>query len=215
MRAVDGLPIKGGMAEQKSGGRLVGYCRVSTVEQNLDMQIGALQRYGVHPDNIHTDKASGVAKRRRGLTAALKDVRPGDTLVIWKLDRLGRSLRDLLEKIEWLDQNNIQLVSTTEEINTKTAVGRMLISVLGSVAEFERGLTVERTRAGMQRRRERGLPVGAPLKMDAKRIQKAEAMLRAGMSVHAVAKALRIAPNTVYNHIPSARINALKAEGGK
>lgn len=193
------------------GGRLVGYCRVSTVEQNLDMQVAALQRYGVHPDNIHTDKASGVAKRRRGLNAALKDLRPGDTLVIWKLDRLGRSLRDLLEKIEWLDKNGIQLVSTTEEINTKTAVGRMLISVLGSVAEFERGLTVERTKAGLARRRERGLPVGAPLKMDEKKIARAEAMLRAGSSVQAVAKHLKIAPNTVYNHIPRARINALRA----
>jgi DNA invertase Pin-like site-specific DNA recombinase len=181
------------------------------VEQNLDMQVVALERYGVHKDNIHTDKASGVAKRRRGLTAALKDIRPGDTLVIWKLDRLGRSLRDLLEKIEWLDKNDVKLVSITEHIDTKSSLGKMLIAVLGSVAQFERDLTIERTRAGMQRRREQGLPVGAPLKMDEKRIARAEAMLRAGSSVQAVAKQLKIAPNTVYNHIPRARINALRA----
>ena len=203
------------MAEQKSGGRLVGYCRVSTVEQNLDMQIGALERFGVHKDNIHKDRASGVSKRRRGLNTALKDLREGDTLVIWKLDRLGRSLSDLLDRIKWLDDRNIKLVSLTEQIDTKTPIGRMLIAVLGSVAQFERDLIVERTKAGLARRRERGLQVGAPLKMTEKLIARVEGMIRAGMSVQTIAKQLRLAPNTIYNHVPRSRIQSLRAEGGK
>ena len=196
-------------------GRLIGYCRVSTVEQNLDMQIAALQRYGVHPDNIHADKASGATLNRRGLKSAFKDLRPGDTLVIWKLDRLGRSLRDLLDKVKELDDKDIKLVSLTEHIDTKTPLGKMLIAVLGSVAQFERDLTIERTRAGLQRRREKGLQVGAPSVMDDKRKARIEKMLRAGMSVKDIAKREKIAINTVYNHFPRSLINALRAEGAK
>lgn len=194
-------------------GRLIGYCRVSTVEQNLDMQVAAVERYGVHPDNIHTDKASGATMKRRGLRAAMKDLRPGDTLVIWKLDRLGRSLRDLLDKVQELDKMDVKLVSLTEHIDTKTPLGKMLIAVLGSVAQFERDLTIERTRAGMQRRREKGLPVGAPLKVTDKRRARIEKMLRAGVSVKDIAKREKIAINTVYNHFSRAQINALRAEG--
>jgi len=196
-------------------GRLVGYCRVSTVEQNLDMQVAALERYGVHPDNIHSDKASGATFNRRGLKSAFKDLRPGDTLVIWKLDRLGRSLRDLLDKVKELDDKDIKLVSLTEHIDTKTPLGKMLIAVLGSVAQFERDLTIERTRAGLQRRREKGLQVGAPSVMDDKRKARIEKMLRAGMSVKDIAKREKIAINTVYNHFPRSLINALRAEGAK
>lgn len=196
-------------------GRLVGYCRVSTVDQNLDMQVAALERYGVHPDNIHSDKASGATLNRRGLKAAFKDLRAGDTLVIWKLDRLGRSLRDLLDKVKELDDKDIKLVSLTEHIDTKTPLGKMLIAVLGSVAQFERDLTIERTRAGLQRRREKGLQVGAPSVMDDKRKARIEKMLRAGMSVKDIAAREKIAINTVYNHFKRAVINALRAEGPK
>lgn len=192
--------------------RLVGYARVSTHEQNIGLQIDALTRNGVDPDNIHQEFASGVSKRRPGLERCLKDLRSGDVLVIWKLDRLGRSLIDLLKRIEWLDANDIGLRSITEHIDTKSPVGRMLIAVLGSVAQFERDLIIERTRAGMMRAKQQGKQVGAPLWMTDKRKAEIEAMIKSGMSVQAVAKRFKIAPNTIYNHYDREALQALRPQ---
>lgn len=192
--------------------RLIGYARVSTHEQNIGLQIDALRRAGVDPDNIHEEHASGVAKRRPGLERALKDLRRGDVLVIWKLDRLGRSLIDLLKRIEWMEANGFGLRSLTEHIDTQTPVGRMLIAVLGSVAQFERDLIIERTRAGMMRAKAQGKQVGQPLKMTDKRKAEVEKMIKAGMSVKDVAKRFSIAPNTIYNHYDREALRALRPQ---
>lgn len=192
--------------------RLVGYARVSTHEQNIGLQIDALRRAGVSEDNIHQEFASGVSKRRPALERCLKDMRRGDCLVIWKLDRLGRSLIDLLKRIEWLEAEGIGLRSLTEHIDTQSPVGRMLIAVLGSVAQFERDLIIERTRAGMMRAKAQGKQVGQPLKMTDKRKAEVEAMIKAGMTVKDVARRFKLAPNTIYNHYDREALRALRPQ---
>lgn len=135
--------------------RLVGYARVSTEDQNLEMQIAALKRAGVMDVNLHVDKASGVSKRRPGFDLAMKDVRWGDTLVVWKLDRLTRSPQQLYALIEELKARNVGLLSLTEMLDTNTSVGRLVMGIATVVSAFERDLISERTRAGIQAIRER------------------------------------------------------------
>lgn len=166
----------------------------------------------MHEDDIHQEFASGVSKTRPALTRCLKSLRRGDCLVIWKLDRLGRSLIDLLKRIEWLEAEGIGLRSLTEHIDTQSPVGRMLIAVLGSVAQFERDLIIERTRAGMMRAKAQGKQVGQPLKMTDKRKAEVERMIKAGMSVKAVARRFSIAPNTIYNHYDREALRALRPQ---
>lgn len=146
-------------------GILIGYARVSTDEQNLDMQIAALERAGVHRDHIHTEKVSGVAARRPGRDLALKDCRAGDTFVVWKLDRVGRSLLDLLHFVQKLESRGIAFRSLQDSIDTKTPAGRVMFAMLGAFAQFERDLIAERTRAGVARARERGQHFGQPAKV--------------------------------------------------
>ncbi len=194
------------------GPRQVGYARVSTSDQQLDMQTGALVNAGCHPDNIHSEYVSGVAKKRPKLELALIDCRPGDTFVVWKLDRLGRSLPDLLEKLKYLDQQGIKFRSLTEGIDTSTPGGRLITHVMGSLAQFERDLVVERTKAGMAAYRERGGKVGQPMKLIGPRKDKAIAMLTAGKSVTETAHACKVSPGTIYNHFSSAVIAGMRAK---
>lgn len=133
---------------------LIGYARVSTDDQTLDLQLDALKAAGC--DKLFTDKASGAKADRPGLLEALSFARNGDSLVIWRLDRLGRSLKDLLIRLEELEKNGIQLKSLQESIDTSTAVGRMVFQVAGAFAEFERNIIRERTRAGLSAARARG-----------------------------------------------------------
>lgn len=137
------------MSDSEPEIRLVGYARVSTEEQNLDMQIAALKRAGVMDDNIHTDQASGVSKRRPGLRTAIKDCREGDTLVVWKLDRLTRSPPELYALIDELKERGVSLRSLTEMLDTDTAIGRLVMGITTAVAGFERDLIAERTKAGL------------------------------------------------------------------
>jgi DNA invertase Pin-like site-specific DNA recombinase len=150
-------------------GRLVGYARVSTADQRLDLQLDALTKAGVHPDNIHKDFASGARVTRKGLTNALRDVRSGDTLVVWKLDRLGRSLPDLIKKMEELRAMGVGFRSLTEGIDTTTAMGTLVLHLMGAIAQFERDLTRERTAAGMRAARARGVRIGAKPKLSPER----------------------------------------------
>ena len=129
--------------------RLIGYARVSTEDQNLELQTAALTRAGVLSDNMHTDKASGVSKRRPGLRLALMDCREGDTLVIWKLDRLTRSPPELYALVEMLKNKGVGLRSLTEMLDTTTAIGRLVMGITTAVAGFERDLIAERTKAGL------------------------------------------------------------------
>src|SRR5918911_1838915 len=134
----------------------IGYARVSTDEQNLDSQIDALVKAGCERRHIFTDKVSGTKDRRPGLEQALSPLRPGDTLVVWRLDRLGRSLRHLIDTVTDLQERGIGFKSLTESIDTTTTGGRLVFNIFASLAEFEREIIWERANAGLSSARSRG-----------------------------------------------------------
>jgi DNA invertase Pin-like site-specific DNA recombinase len=144
---------------------LIGYARVSTQDQTLDLQKDALQKIGC--TQIFTDTASGSLIERPGLNEALHYLRPGDALVIWRLDRLGRSLQHLLETISNLQQRAIGFKSLTENIDNTTPGGKLIFHVFGALAEFERDLIRERTQAGLLAARARGKYGGRPQRLNA------------------------------------------------
>src|SRR3954466_15087017 len=133
---------------------LVGYARVSTIDQTLALQQDALQKAGCA--KIFTDTASGAQTEREGLTEAISYVRAGDTLVVWKLDRLGRSLKDLITRITELNNREIGFKSLIEQIDTTTSGGKLIFHIFGALAEFERDIIRERTNAGLEAARVRG-----------------------------------------------------------
>lgn len=147
---------------------LIGYARVSTQDQTLDLQRDALTKAGC--SKIFTDTVSGVLAERSGLNEALQFVRDGDILVVWKLDRLGRSLKNLIEAVTMLNERGIGFRSITESIDTTTPGGKLIFHVFGALAEFERDLIRERTVAGLSAARARGRQGGRPRKLDAKKI---------------------------------------------
>src|ERR687895_2152681 len=153
---------------------LIGHARVSTNEQNLDLQRDALCNAGVSPKNLYTDTITGTKSARPGLEAALSHLREGDTFVVWRLDRLGRSLKHLIETVTALKQQNIAFKSITENIDTSTATGQLVFHLFGALAEFERNLIKERTIAGLEAARARGRSGGRPkLKASASKVAKA------------------------------------------
>ena len=182
--------------------RLVGYARVSTSEQSVQMQVDALLKAGVHRDNIHTESVSGVSRRRPALERADLDLQEGDTLVVYKLDRVGRSLLDLLDRIKRLEAMGCGFWSLSEKIDTTTPGGRLLMHVMGALAQFERDLIVERTREGVRAHIARGGKIGAETKMTADKVQKAHKMLSKNRSVAEVAKTLKVSTGTIYNYFP-------------
>src|SRR6202045_102196 len=143
---------------------LIGYARVSTSDQTLNLQKDALEHIGC--SQIFTDTISGATTERHGLDAALSYVREGDTLVVWRLDRLGRSLKHLIETITTLNNRKIGFKSITENIDTTTSGGKLIFHIFGALAEFERDLIRERTNAGLEAARARGRLGGRP-KLDA------------------------------------------------
>src|SRR5712691_10866853 len=124
---------------------LIGYARVSTNEQNLDLQQDALKKAGVNSKNLYTDKITGTKAERPGLQAALSHLREGDTLVVWRLDRLGRTLKHLIETVTALKQQEVSFQSITENIDTSSATGQLVFHIFGALAEFKRNLITERT----------------------------------------------------------------------
>jgi len=142
--------------------RLVGYMRVSTDEQELALQRNALIKYGVPEDRIFSDKMSGKNMDRPGLRRAVKVCWPGDTIVIWKFDRLGRSAIGLLDQMQALEKAGINLVSITETLDTKTPIGKFVVGILANIAELERNMIAERTTAGIKAFKERGGVMGQP-----------------------------------------------------
>jgi DNA invertase Pin-like site-specific DNA recombinase len=191
--------------------RLIGYARVSTADQRLDLQLDALRRAGVLDDNIHKDFASGARVTRKGLTNALRDVRAGDVLVVWKLDRLGRSLPDLIRKMEELKAVGAGFRSLTEGIDTTTAMGTLVLHLMGAIAQFERDLTRERTAAGMRSARGRGVQIGAKPKLNEKQKAQAKKMLLGDATVVDVAKHFRVSTGTIYNYFPGGKLALLEA----
>src|SRR6266849_2884254 len=148
---------------------LIGYARVSTHEQNLDLQLDALKAAGC--GKIFTDKISTLKEERKGLLEALEYVRPGDVLVVWKLDRLGRTLKQLIELVAFLNEKGIGFKSLKETIDTTTSTGKLVFHIFGALAEFERDIIHERTQAGLEAARARGKKGGRPRTMSSKKIQ--------------------------------------------
>ena len=189
---------------------LVGYARVSTQEQDLALQLDALHRAGC--TKLFEEKASGAQRDRPALKAALDYMREGDTLVVWKLDRLARSLKQLIETVEQFGERGIGLRSLTEAIDTTTAGGKLVFHIFAALAEFERGVIRERTLAGLQAARARGRLGGRPPALKAKDLAAAKAMLKdPEITVAEVAKRLGVAASTLYRHLPRARTAALDA----
>lgn len=183
---------------------LVGYARVSTQDQDLALQREALTTAGC--EKLFTEKASGAQRDRPALQAALQYTRGGDTLVVWKLDRLARSLKQLIETVEELEERKIGLRSLTEAIDTTTSGGRLVFHVFAALAEFERGLIRERTRAGLDAARAQGRTGGRPPAMKATDLAAARALLRdPEITVADAAKRLGVAPSTLYRHLPGGR----------
>ena len=161
---------------------LLGYMRVSTADQNTDLQRDALLAAGVAERDIYLDKASGKQDDRPGLDACLKALRPGDTLVVWKLDRLGRSLRHLVTTVQELGTRSVAFKVLTghgADIDTGTAAGKLVFGIFAALAEFERELTSERTRAGLTAAKARGRKGGRKAKLSATTIAGVRARLAA------------------------------------
>lgn len=182
----------------------IGYMRVSTDEQHLDLQRQALEAVGC--DRVYADQGvSGAATDRRGLQRALRAVKSGDVLVVWKLDRLGRSLPHLIETITTLRDKGIGFQSLQEQIDTTSAGGRFYMHILAALAEFEREMIRDRTKAGMQAAKRRGVKLGRPVKLDADKLAQARKMLRAGLSRKTVAETLDVSPLTLRRALAGAK----------
>ena len=186
------------------GSRLVGYARVSTDDQNLEAQIDALRRFGVMDDNIHKDQMSGVARRRPGLALALKDLREGDTFVVWKLDRLGRDAIEVLTRLKWLVDNGIGFHSLTEGIDD-TPGGRFLAGILALNAQYERDIIAQRTSRTMQYLKAQGRTFGRERVLTPLQVKEAQAMRDAGTAVSLVAKAFKVSRGTIRNYTVTRR----------
>lgn len=177
-------------------GRILGYARISTEDQSLDLQTDALRAIGADP--VFTDMASGATSARPGLDALLKEAKAGDRIVVWRLDRLGRSLIHLAALAADLERRGIGLQSLTDGVDTSTPTGKLIYGILGSMAEFERESIRERVRAGMAAAKRSGLHVGRPRKMSAEHARDAAARLDAGEPARRVAAYFRVSEATLY-----------------
>lgn len=178
----------------------VGYARVSTSDQNPELQLDALRRAGC--ERVFTEKASGARDDRPELARILEDVlRAGDTLVVWKLDRLARSLKKLIATAEELEREKIGLVSLTESIDTTTPGGMLTFHVFGAIAQFERALIRERTTAGLVEARRQGRKGGRPSVMRPSDVTAARAMMKEGtLPVRDIAKRMGVSVATLYRY---------------
>ena len=181
---------------------LVGYARVSTHEQSLALQQDALIAAGC--DRTYTDVVSGVAVEREGLAGALDYVRAGDTLVVWRLDRLGRSLRHLIEQVTALEGRSVGFRSLTEAIDTTTSGGKLIFHIFGALAEFERNVIRERTKAGLAAVRARGRVGGRPRVLSPTQVEAARGLLAdPARPIAEVCTALRVSRATLYRYVPA------------
>lgn len=179
---------------------LIGYARVSTTDQNLALQRDALEKENC--GKIFSDEMSGVAADRPGLASAIEHLRNGDVLVVWRLDRLGRSLKNLIEIVAQLEERGIGLRSLQENIDTTTSGGKLVFHIFCSLAEFERSLIRERTQAGLEAARSRGRRGGRPRRMDGKKIAAARAMHAGGAATVAeICRALGVSRATFYRYV--------------
>jgi DNA invertase Pin-like site-specific DNA recombinase len=183
---------------------LIGYARVSTVDQNLALQRDALTEAGCA--KIFTEQMSGAVTDRPALHDALEFARSGDTLIVWKLDRLARSMKQLIETVETLRLRGIGFRSLTEALDTTTAPGRLVFHMFGALAEFERSLIRERTQAGLAAARRAGRTGGRPPKLTEDDLEAARTLLaNPDIGVTQIAHRLGVSPATLYRYIPAAR----------
>lgn len=203
-----------------TGPQLIGYARVSTPDQVLDLQIKALKEVGCL--NIYEEKLSGAKKNRPELDLAIKNLRPGDTLVVWRLDRLSRSMRDLYERLEQIRAQGASFRSLTEAFDFNTATGQLILGMLAIMAQFERQLTIERTKAGMEVLRSKGHRLGAVVKFTEAKQREAKRLLamrerrnvrgksvwRAKHKKKDVARMLKISTQTLFLHLREQRNEA-------
>lgn len=177
----------------------IGYARVSTKDQSLDLQLDALK--GANVERIYSEKESGGKWNRAELNRMLDALRPGDTLVVYKLDRLARSVKQLYEVADYLRENGIELVSIREKLDTTTAMGRAMFGMIGVMAELERDMIVERTQAGLQAARARGRKGGRP-KADAEKVAMALALYDAGdLTVRGITEATGVSKALLYKEL--------------
>ena len=176
---------------------IIGYARVSTLEQNLNLQIDSLKLMGAGA--IFTDKVSSSADRRPGLARMLSQMREGDTVVVWRLDRLARNLKQLLDLVQRFQELRVSFKSITEAIDSTTAQGRLFLSVFGALAEFERNLIRERTMAGLQSARSRGRVGGRPTVLSGEKIKEVHRLFhKKRLHSEEVARVVGISRSSVY-----------------
>jgi len=179
---------------------LIGYARISQDTQSIDLQIDALTAAGCA--KLFTDTMSGSRNDRPGLKQAMEFSRSGDTICVWRLDRLGRSLSHLIQLMQDLEHRGVGFRSLAEAIDTTTPGGRLTYNLFASLAEFERCVLRERTRAGLQAARQRGRLGGRPKSLTAEKFDAAKRLLQAGASVRDGAAALAVSAPTIYRHFP-------------
>ena len=177
----------------------IGYCRVSTDDQNPALQLAALKRAGCK--RIFTDKASGATTKRAELTKCLKGLNCGDTLIVWKLDRLGRSLRDLISMLDDLKERDIAFRSLTESIDTSTPTGRAMWQMIGILAELERSLISERTKAGRAAAILRGVKMGRKRSLTSQQVNHVRCLIDGGEHPRDVARSYNTSLATLYRSI--------------
>mgnify|MGYP000888937773 CR=1 FL=1 len=180
---------------------LIGYARVSTQDQNLELQREALSKAGCK--KVFEDKVSGTRADRPGLAKTLEMLREGDTLVVWKLDRLGRSVKQLVDLVGELHKQGAQFKSLTDAIDTGTPSGRFVFHVMASLAEMERELIVERTRAGLAAAREQGRVGGRRRVMTEEVVERCRRMLENGATRQQVADVIGVDVKTIYKYLPA------------
>lgn len=194
---------------------LVGYARVSTEEQNLDMQVEALKRAGVHPDMIFTEKVSGASSKRPGRAFALRQCRAGMTFTVWRLDRVGRSLIDLLKFMQDLETAGINFRSLNDSIDTKTPAGKAMMHMLAVFAQFERDTIADRTRAGVKRAQERGIRFGQPAKVTPEVEAQMEKLIAEGEPISLIAKRFKVAVATVRLRFNGPRLRQIRERAAR
>ena len=185
---------------------LIGYARVSTDDQKLDLQRDAFAKAGVELADVYSDEMSAVGKKRPGLELALKRLREGDVFVVWRLDRLGRSVRDLIDRVDEIKATGAQFRSLTEAIDTTTAAGKLMFHVFAAVAEFERNILIERTYAGMAAAAARGRVGGRKHYLDASQVNALKIRLNdTDDSLDEIATAFGLKRRTIMNYVLGGR----------
>lgn len=179
-------------------GRMFGYARVSTADQKLDMQIEALERIGVARDDIYVETVSGASRRRPALEKCLKALRRGDTLYVWKVDRLGRKNLQVLSRLDEFRRRGIEFKSLTEAMDFTTPIGEVMVAISAAFAQYERRMTSERTAHGIATHKAAGKPYGRKVEFE---LEKALKYLRKHKNVSAAAKHVGVTRQTLWYHV--------------